>query len=54
MGLYDRDYYREEERSGIHLAANWSAVTTLIAVNVAIAVVGDVSARSIGSPNKTG
>jgi membrane associated rhomboid family serine protease len=40
MGLYDRDYYREEERSGIQLAANWSAVTTLIAVNVAIAAVG--------------
>jgi membrane associated rhomboid family serine protease len=40
MGLYDRDYYREEEPRGIRLAANWSAVTTLIAVNVAIAVCG--------------
>ena len=40
MGLYDRDYYREEEPSGIRLAANWSAVTTLIVANVAIAAVG--------------
>ena len=40
MGLYDRDYYRDEEPSGIRLAANWSAVTTLIVVNVAIALCG--------------
>ncbi|HTQ38378.1 MAG TPA: rhomboid family intramembrane serine protease [Pirellulales bacterium] len=41
MGLYDRDYYRED-RPGIRLAAaaNWSAVATLIAINVAVEVVG--------------
>jgi membrane associated rhomboid family serine protease len=35
MGLYDRDYYRED-KPGIHLAGNWSAVATLIAGNVAV------------------
>lgn len=39
MGLYDRDYYRDEP-SGIRLAADWSAVGTLIVINVAVAVVG--------------
>jgi membrane associated rhomboid family serine protease len=36
MGLYDREYYREERRSGIHLAGDWSAVTTLVVINAAI------------------
>jgi membrane associated rhomboid family serine protease len=36
MGLYDRDYYRDEEPRGIRLAANWSAVNTLIALNVVV------------------
>jgi membrane associated rhomboid family serine protease len=37
MGLYDRDYYREDQ-PGIRLgaAANWSAVTTLIVINVLV------------------
>jgi membrane associated rhomboid family serine protease len=36
MGLYDRDYYREE-RQGIGLAlSSWSAVGTLIAINVGV------------------
>ena len=35
MGLQDRDYYREEE-PGIRLGSNWSAVTTLIVINVAL------------------
>ncbi|HZZ28174.1 MAG TPA: rhomboid family intramembrane serine protease [Pirellulales bacterium] len=40
MGLYDRDYYRED-RPGLRLpaAAHWSAVTTLIAINVAVYLV---------------
>src|SRR5262249_26294290 len=39
MGLYDRDYYRED-KPGIRLGGNWSAVTTLIVANVAVSVVG--------------
>jgi membrane associated rhomboid family serine protease len=40
MGVYDRDYYRED-RQGLHLTISaWSAVTTLIVINVAVAVVG--------------
>ncbi len=35
MGLYDRDYVREEPR-GIQLGGDWSAVTTIIVLNVAI------------------
>ncbi|HEY2761014.1 MAG TPA: rhomboid family intramembrane serine protease [Pirellulales bacterium] len=35
MGLQDRDYYRDEE-PGVRLGGNWSAVTTLIVINVAI------------------
>jgi membrane associated rhomboid family serine protease len=35
MGIYDRDYYRED-KPGIRLGGNWSAVTTLIVVNVAV------------------
>ncbi len=36
MGLYDRDYYREE-RQGLHVTLSaWSAVTTLIVINAAI------------------
>jgi membrane associated rhomboid family serine protease len=34
MGIYDRDYYRDERRAP--LLANWSAVTILIIVNVAL------------------
>ena len=39
MGVYDRDYYRDD-RPGIRLSAarNWSAVTTLILINVAVFV----------------
>jgi membrane associated rhomboid family serine protease len=33
MGIYDRDYYRDEHRAP--LLANWSAVTILIVVTVA-------------------
>lgn len=36
MGIYDRDYYRNEPRRS--LMGNWSAVTFLIVVNVAIFV----------------
>ena len=37
MGVYDRDYYREDS-PGIRLggAENWSAVVTLIVINVAV------------------
>src|SRR5262249_41045216 len=34
MGIYDREYYRDEpRRPGI---GSWSAVTTLIVINVAV------------------
>jgi membrane associated rhomboid family serine protease len=35
MGLYDRDYVREEPR-GLHIGGEWSAVTTIIVINVAV------------------
>lgn len=35
MGLYDRDYVREEPR-GLQLGGEWSAVVTIIVINVAI------------------
>lgn len=35
MGLYDRDYVREEPR-GIQIGGDWSAVTTIIVINVAV------------------
>lgn len=38
MGLYDREYYREETK-GLHLGGQWSMVTTLIVINVAIFIV---------------
>ncbi|MDX1964350.1 MAG: rhomboid family intramembrane serine protease [Pirellulales bacterium] len=38
MGLYDRDYVREDPR-GIHLGGEWSGVVLLIVVNVAVYVV---------------
>jgi membrane associated rhomboid family serine protease len=34
MGIYDRDYYRED--SGPSILGNWSAVTILIVINVAV------------------
>jgi membrane associated rhomboid family serine protease len=39
MGVYDRDYYRDDQ-PGIRLGGvgNWSAVATLIAINVAVFV----------------
>ncbi len=41
MGIYDRDYYRDEGRSS--LSRNWSAVWVLIAINVVIFVADQVS-----------
>ncbi len=35
MGLYDREYYRNEPR-GMMLGSDWSAVTTLIVINVLV------------------
>ncbi len=35
MGIYDREYYRDEPR-GLRLGGDWSAVTTLIVINVAV------------------
>ncbi len=35
MGLYDREYYRDEPR-GTMLGGDWSAVTTLIVINVLV------------------
>jgi len=36
MGIYDRDYYREQPRSGFGAFAPWSITTWLIVVNLAI------------------
>ncbi len=38
MGIYDRDYVRDEPK-GIHLGGDWSAVATLIALNVGLFVI---------------
>ena len=35
MGIYDRDYYREQQRPGVTLRAPQSIVVTLIIINVA-------------------
>ena len=35
MGIYDREYYRDEPR-GYSLGGDWSAVTTLMVINVAV------------------
>jgi membrane associated rhomboid family serine protease len=39
MGIYDREYYRDEPQ-GMRFGGDWSAVTTLIVMNVAVAIVG--------------
>jgi len=36
MGLYDRDYYREEQRPGLTLRSPQSMVVTLIIINVVL------------------
>ena len=36
MGIYDRDYYREEQRPGVSLRAPRTIVVTLILINVAL------------------
>ncbi|MCC7086683.1 MAG: rhomboid family intramembrane serine protease [Pirellulales bacterium] len=39
MGFADRDYYRDE-RQGIHLGGQWSAVGALMAINAAVFLIG--------------
>jgi len=39
MGLYDRDYYRDDDQPGFFLGAQRSMVTTLILINVGVFVV---------------
>ncbi len=41
MGVYDRDYYRDEPRRGG--VGSWSAVATIIAINVAIFIADQFS-----------
>jgi membrane associated rhomboid family serine protease len=41
MGIYDRDYYREEPRRSV--LGNWSAVAILIVINVAIFVLDQLT-----------
>ncbi|MEN6458377.1 MAG: rhomboid family intramembrane serine protease [Thermoguttaceae bacterium] len=36
MGIYDRPYYRQVQRSGFSPSGRWSVVSVLIAVNVAV------------------
>jgi membrane associated rhomboid family serine protease len=38
MGLSDRDYYRDDQAGG-RFVADWSAITTLIVINVAVLLV---------------
>ena len=38
MGIYDREYYRDDKSFGVHLSTHWSMVTRLIVINVAIHV----------------
>jgi membrane associated rhomboid family serine protease len=42
MGVYDRDYYRNDYRRPVGVAS-WSAVTTLIVINVAIFIADQFS-----------
>ena len=39
MGIHDREYYRDDKSYGVHFASQWSMVTRLIAINVAVFVV---------------
>ena len=43
MALHDRDYYREDQRSGLAVVSRWSVNTWIIVVNVAIFVIEFVS-----------
>ena len=36
MGIYDREYYRDERPAGIRVSAQWSMVTKLIVINVVV------------------
>src|SRR5687768_9637190 len=36
VGIYDRDYYREQPRGGFGVFAMWSVTTWLIALNVVV------------------
>jgi membrane associated rhomboid family serine protease len=48
MGLYDRDYVREEPR-GIHLGSEWSGVALAIAINVVVYVIDLISNGKISN-----
>jgi membrane associated rhomboid family serine protease len=50
MGLYDRDYVREEPR-GLQIGGDWSAVTTIIVINVVIYLIDLLSSVSPHDPN---
>ena len=39
MGLYDRDYLREEETPGVQLRAPRSMIVTIIIINAAVFLV---------------
>jgi membrane associated rhomboid family serine protease len=53
MGIYDREYYREEERQGLFLGGSWSAVGTIVFLNVAIWLL-DAVASNLGLNEKLG
>ena len=42
MGIYDRDYYRSPQPSGVGSFRMWSITTWLIIVNVAVFVIGSL------------
>ena len=39
MGIHDREYYREDRSFGGHIGSQWSMVSRLLAINIAVHVV---------------
>ena len=46
MGIYDRDYYRNQPRGGFGVFAMWSVTTWLIVINVVVFVADGVAQRA--------
>jgi membrane associated rhomboid family serine protease len=50
VGIYDRDYYREEQRQGPFLHAPTTIVGALIAVNVVLWIADYIISQALGRP----
>jgi len=46
VGIYDRDYYRNQPRGGFGVFAMWSVTTWLIVLNVVVFVADGVAQRA--------